>query len=354
MKFDTSSDLECVKLTAGKKCRGALTTTVKKELNREIFYGYLACGKCGTKYPVIHGIPVLMDNLGKYLKTGFNGIRAAISENKKDNTYMLMMTMRDIGKVYTKQSEITFTGQDIKHSGNTGVNGYFALHYQILENLRHTPLMKELVKLHRTNNQYEVIKQWLKGVELKKEKTLDIGCCTGGVTHLLAEKSKFAYGVDTSFECLLGASRVTKHFPEKQDTFKIKEAGGLKEKRINIKKADNIDFILASGDNLPFKQGLFKIYVAANVVDIARNNLNIIEESVRVLSKHGEAFISFVPYFRKLEQDKIKWDLDSRNIRREISGLDFYREHNQVPFLMRNLDNFFNVYDNCCMIGRKR
>jgi len=44
-----------------KKCKGAFALRALSEKGDEVLDGFLSCQKCKTQYPIIQGIPILMD-----------------------------------------------------------------------------------------------------------------------------------------------------------------------------------------------------------------------------------------------------------------------------------------------------
>ncbi|MDD4202256.1 MAG: methyltransferase domain-containing protein [Candidatus Omnitrophica bacterium] len=353
MKLQTLSDLICPKIHNGKKCHKILDLHITKEKKDEILYGLLICTKCRTKYPIIQGIPILLSDIGKYLKDNFAIIKKSLNPKRKDNED-LFLYMSVVKRSAFQENQGTKIFDLPSTPKTTKFEGYKLLHYGDMLKTTHAPFMKDILKLHKKKNAYTIIKNWLEEKKLKDKKTIDVGCSFGRLTLLLAKKCSFSYGVDISFTDLLTASRIIKHVPNKLSRFKVKESGKSKTKTTNIIKSNNLDFILASADNLPFKDNLFEVSINSNIVDIASKNVNILKEAGRTLEKKGELFVSFVPFFRRLESEKKDKALTSSNIKKAIKSITFYKEFKHIPFIMRNSENFYNLYNNCCMLGRKK
>jgi uncharacterized protein len=59
MKKDLMNILVCP------ACKGKLTLTIEKENEKEIVSGYLFCGKCNVRYPIVDTIPNLLPQVKK-------------------------------------------------------------------------------------------------------------------------------------------------------------------------------------------------------------------------------------------------------------------------------------------------
>ena len=46
-------------------CKGKLTLTIEKENEKEIVSGFLFCGKCNVRYPIVDTIPNLLPQTKK-------------------------------------------------------------------------------------------------------------------------------------------------------------------------------------------------------------------------------------------------------------------------------------------------
>ena len=82
---------------------------------------------------------------------------------------------------------------------------------------------------------------------------LDIGCHVGGFTALQAQRSRFVFGVDISFERLLLASQILKGRPKRLDRYRLYQEGRRYDwRRLNAPSCQNVEFVVAAGGEPPF------------------------------------------------------------------------------------------------------
>lgn len=95
---------------------------------------------------------------------------------------------------------------------------------------------------------------------------LDVGCGTGHGSYLLSGKFKKIYAVDSSEDAIIYAK---KNWQRK-----------------------NIDFMVGSGTDIPFKKDTFDITVAFEVFEHIQDWRKFLSEIRRVTKKNGKIFIS--------------------------------------------------------------
>ncbi|MEK6589780.1 MAG: class I SAM-dependent methyltransferase [Nitrospinota bacterium] len=95
-----------------------------------------------------------------------------------------------------------------------------------------------------------------RNLSLKLENCLDIGCGTGYFTHFLGDLCKNVIGMDKSLDMLTYAMK--KH------------------------KNQNIKYLIAQAESLPFKDGSFDISISITSINFFKNPAKAISEAVRV------------------------------------------------------------------------
>jgi len=337
MRKSTILDLKCPKINR-KRCSGNLKVEILSQKNDEIIDGFLICQACKSKYPIIQSIPILLNNLREYLKSEFRNISKTIGGDKKIHqevfSYIIDLTNATFDEGFFSPGE-----------GQLYVAAQYGTKQQCRS--RSSSLFNKWLKSYQKNSLREVIKRWISENNLKDEKAIDIGCAAGGFTYLLAQKCSFSYGVDISFASLFTANRIIKQIPTKLKYYLA--VGEEKEVKIKIKKLDNIDFILASADNLPFKNKTFGLALVSYIIDVEKNNFMILKEVNRTLDRGAGIFLSFVPFFRYLKYGNRKLLMDEENIKVLMKSFNFYQVLRPISvdprFLQRSVD--------CFMLGKK-
>ncbi len=109
---------------------------------------------------------------------------------------------------------------------------------------------------------------------------LDLGCGYGVYTKLLSEMATFAVGLDVEFNF-------------------IKEA-----KKKN--SSDDIEFVLASGEYLPFKNEVFDSVFLIETLEHVPHDGRVLREVYRVLKRDGEVIITVPNKYFPFETHSIK------------------------------------------------
>ena len=96
------------------------------------------------------------------------------------------------------------------------------------------------------------------------ETILDVGCGKGFFSRYIYRRKNDVYGIDPSEEDISIAKSVEPH----------------------------ITYVVASGENLPYKHGYFDKVVSVCVLEHTRNDLKVLKEVYRVLKKKGVFVLS--------------------------------------------------------------
>ena len=369
MKQEALRWLVCPRKEEARPCQGTLQ--VEQVMNdwdedpQESLEAILRCDGCKTTYPVVCGIPILMDELPQYLRRNYYFIvgfcRAQGSLSDEMQAALLNYVLLDLksgeeelfptARRYTRETKLDFL---------TEVGPYLRNHYDDLGSaVKPADPLYEFLKAYSTRNPHAI----LEGFAARHGNggqglALDIGCHVGGFTALQAQRSRFVYGVDVSFENLLLASQILKGRPKKLDRYRLYEEGTRYHwRRLTAPRCRNVEFVVATGDNLPFKASSVDTVLSCNVVDIVPQPMKLMDEKVRVLKKGGLLLLSD-PYqfygvmFKRLETRSRKSPLGI--IKQRIADqIRIVQEEDNVPWVTQKYNRSYMIYYNHCLAGIK-
>ncbi len=221
MKQEVLRWLVCPAKAGARRCHGTLQVeqemSVWDEDPQESLEAVLQCDSCKGTYPVVCGIPILMDELPKYLRRNYYFIvgccRAVGSLSDEMQAALLNYVLLDLktgeeelfptAKRYTREAQLDFL---------TGMGPYLCNHYDDLGSVvKPSNPLYEFLKAYSTRNPHAV----LEGFAARHGNggqglAVDIGCHVGGFTALQAQRFRFVYGLDVSFENSAGQQKLLK------------------------------------------------------------------------------------------------------------------------------------------------
>lgn len=220
-------DLYCVNKSC-KKARLSLETFL--ELKDECIEGFLSCENCTSKYPIIQGVPILMENFHEYARQRILSFGKWIANCKSPE---IKAFLRSEG---VKIGNPTYN--DRYEENSILYKSYLKTHYGYPSDDKLLSLLKKEIKPDHIYKMLASNSLNLNGIGL------DIGCSIGSSTFELSKKLSYVFGIDLSFSFILEA-----------------------RKRMQNRKSRNMEFIVADATNLPFRSKFFQIVVALNVID---------------------------------------------------------------------------------------
>jgi len=157
-------------------------------------------------------------------------------------------------------------------------------------------------------------------LDIKKDSNfLDLGCGTGWAVYYVADKLNY-----------------TGHFAG------IDISGGMIDKaNMNVKEHNNISFIKASSDNLPFENNYFDTILCTNSFHHYPNPDKVIEEVYRVLSKNGKFCILDITadaFFSRWMNKKLKEKEKAHvSFYSSLDYKDFFAKHGLRHIISRRI-----------------
>jgi SAM-dependent methyltransferase/uncharacterized protein YbaR (Trm112 family) len=271
----------------------------------ECIEGFLTCKICKSKYPVILGVPILLENFHKYASQRIITFGKWIVNCKSPEI-----------KLFLKSEGAKIGGHTCNdHYEENGIwyKSYLNTHNRYPSDDRLLSLHKKQIK---PNHIYKILTDEdlnLKGIGL------DIGCSIGSSTFELSRKLSYVFGIDLSFSFILEARKI-----------------------VQKRKRRNMEFIVADATNLPFKSKFFHTIVALNVID--RLDFNKFIFSVNNSIKKNGKLILIDPYHFVDDNGKDKFD--SIQIRKKLEkfGYKINNEESYIPWIMKINERSYLFY----------
>ncbi len=369
MKHQALRWLVCPRREGARPCHGTLQVqqamSAWDEDPRESLEAILRCDGCKRTYPVVCGIPILMDELPKYLRRNYYFIvgscRAQGSLSDEMQAALLNYVLLDlktgeeelfpVARRYTRETQLGFL---------TAIGPYLCNHYDDLGSLaKPSDPLYEFLKAYSTRNPHMVLEGFAARYSNGGQGlALDIGCHVGGFTALQAQRSRFVYGVDVSFENLLLASQILKGRPKGLDRYRLYQEGKRYHWRsLHAPRCQNVEFVVAAGGNLPFKASSVDTVSSCNVVDIVQQPMKLVDEKVRVLKKGGLLLLSDPYEFSGMRWKRLKTrsrQSPLRVIKERIASQNrIVQEEDDVPWITQEYNRSYMIYYNHCLAGIK-
>ena len=245
------------------------------EENGDCIEGILNCSRCGSKFPIIGGVAIIVENFSQYATERVETFGRWISDCKSPElrTFLKEEGMRIIESRIVKN----------KYEEDDWFRPYLWTHYDYSLDDRFLSMLRWKIKPDeiyrkaanlRENNIYKV--------------GLDVGCSVGSASLMMAGKFSFVFGIDNSF------------------TFITESRRRMKEKDIR-----NIEFLVCDSTRMPFESHLFDVILALNILGRVDLDKTILSFN-RLIKLNGKLLIAD-PYDRNKEQ--IKSDMDATKLR---------------------------------------
>lgn len=239
---------------------------VEEERNEDVRSGLLGCESCGTRYPILDGLPVLVADLNRFLS---------------DNLFYLAMR-RDLTPGLTALlAEATGPGAGLD-AIRQHVSSYGWDHWA-----DHDPAEAAGEQV-QPGQAARVLGQLLDGLPgpLAEGPILDLGCGAGRTVMELAERTgRLVLGLDLS----VPLARVAQDAVVGGQVAYDRRRGGLHFERraFEVPAQERADIWIADALALPFADESFALVTALNLLDCVGDPRQALAEFGRVLSPGG-------------------------------------------------------------------
>lgn len=360
MRNELIERLKCVATTGDRRCNGRLavdTGTVQPVSMRdgqEIRDALLRCAECGAHYPVIAGVPVVLENAASWLRLNFHYIVAGAHG------------CGGIGKDLT-----TWLEGIGWHLGNRATDNYYetprwrnifvATHYDSIQ--AGADDLSPLGRFIATQpSVFDVVPQMLKQhCTTPMSRALDIGCNVGGMAWRLDGLCKEVWGVDNAYNTILAARRIQRGMPEPIDDYHRHIDGNDYDVRAIAARTVNTEFLVGSAMHVPVS-GRFDLVTALNVIDSVPTPGTMLKHLADLLETGGYLMVTS-PYSWGSDDVPLenwiggKMGLASDRALPEClreSGMEIVTEQDNVLWVLREHRRWYRVFQTHCVLARKR
>jgi len=373
MELSLLNQVICPTFVDGARCGGRLLLkddevppVFHPEDAQDLLEGAIGCSACGMQYPVILGVPILLDGVRNFLRYGIKLLSGFIETHGGTGIRMKKFINNEILKAMKRKDEpVAPISTEYKGMTADGMAKYIAVyldsHFGGLEKSPGNPITMKLNRiLQSAKNPFELLVEMAeRHLKTRDPLCLDLGCSVGGLTARLAPFCKEIYGVDLSFEKIFFARGIMKHSPKKISTYPLYQEGSyFDDVPIETDKLTRGEFLVASAENLPFADSFFDMLSSANLVDIVNEPIRLIGEKERLLREEGLCLIS-TPFLYNSATVVNHFAVNGRQPNQTLKELltptfEFLEESDGIPWLMRHsMRKYELLYDYCLAARRK-
>lgn len=322
---------------------------------RELAEAVLACRSCGSEYPVLLGVALLEVDLSSYLAAFWGEIESCAADLPGDGISRAMRSYLGIPSAFTGQSG---PARERESLGWT-VSPYLQAHFDpgsLGEDLPEG-WWRTVVAGHRLNVQdpYSFLLERARAAAPGAGLAVDVGTSVGRGAAELAGCFEYSVGVDLSFRAILAARRHLLGAPGPLGEYLLETEKGRWEPREmpQLPPAENLDFVVASGANLPVGAGGAACVSAFNVLCAATDPLALLKDFARVLAPGGLLLVSS-PFWSDTDGDSPSAISGPEALLGELAPhFERVEERDAVPWLLRLARRRWNVYLCHCVVATR-
>jgi SAM-dependent methyltransferase len=225
------------------------------EENGDCLEGILTCENCGSKFPIIAGVGIIVEDFGTYATNRVQVFGNWIVETKSAE---LRAFLREKGMTIHK-SENNMN----RYDDSEWFRPFTWTHYEYSLDDRMLSMLRWKI---RPDEIYRKVANLIENS--MTQVGLDLGCSVGSAAILMAKKLSFVFGIDLSFSFIAEARR-----------------------RMKEMEMQNVEFIVCDSTKMPFGQKYFDIVAALNL--IGRLDLeNTIQSVNNLIKSDGKLFMA--------------------------------------------------------------
>jgi len=365
LRESTVSSMRCPAKNGVTVCRGPLTPTEDGLPARrapgphdELTEGLFRCGTCGTDYPVISGVLILVNQVEEYLTRFWRSVLSAAA---------LHGTVSDDLARWLERHHLDAPGLP-SSSQRIDVNlpGSMDRLTDLVGGDARYGTFAKFLREWQGRSPYDRLASFAVGLGVGGGLAIDSGCGSGAMALRLAPLAAQVIGVDYAFGAVLLARRLLLHQPRPMSDYELRRSAEAFELRSSVPALagaaggsgaapplPNADFIVADSMNLPLEDGCVDLVAGANIIDVLSLRATL-KESARVLA--GGGVVLLTDPFKVNPSVYSDRPVDPVAALKEFLaglGLSVVVEEDFVPWVWYQYDRHFQVYLNYCAAARK-
>jgi len=245
---------------------------VSRSAGDQIFEGILHCTECSAEYPIIDGIPILVNDVAAYLRTNHSQI-----VQRRTLTHPLRTLIGDALGPDAAQEQL-------RRRSSTYCRDHFGM-WDPEESEGRAPPGSVLRLLEAALALVDTV---------PAGPILDLGCSVGATTMRLAERfpDRLVLGLDMSFDFLRTAMSVL-------DTgavcYERRRVGMVYDERrfpVPVKAPDQVDFWVCDVAAIPLPTAMASLVVSLNLLDSLHSPWGHLVEASRMLGAQSTLLLS--------------------------------------------------------------
>lgn len=354
MKLSVLPFLACPGASGHGVCSGPLTVgpamgleVRQQEADGELLEGGLVCNRCGTEYPVLSGVAILVPKPDAYLRSYHRSVTRDLERHGNASPALKTWLARRYGRRvakgdygadfrFSQQFETPWSAAQAMVGDPGSLYGPFA----------------EWLRSVEGQDPYAVLATWSRELSKLRGLLLDAGCGGGGLLARAAPAFQASFGIDYSFLAVLLARRAVLHRPEPERSYFLTvKCGQEVERPLQVPPVPSAECVVGDCTAPPFPNGLFDAVLSCNIIDIVGLE-GPLDAAARMLRPGGLLALSDPFYFKEGQappgdpREAVRSALSTRGLRIE-------QEQDGIPWAWATYDRHWRLYFNYCLAARK-
>lgn len=360
-------------------CGGLLSLedTEAPHKDSDIRFGIIRCIQCQSRYPILAGVAILVEDIPSYFWAHIKGISAQVDSSEVPRQWRkdfqearreLRAHEQDIGDEEDLEARRVITLYALNHylraQGNADTK---SAHRWWGTERTLDPLLDSLIRAHWDRGPHARIFEWL-SKRPNLGSVLELGCSVGGLVDLLDGRSGRYLGLDSSFASVAMGRHLAfgAHY-----TGSLKIPQDLINGQLTLplpfrphSRNGEADLIVADALNPPVPKESFDVCLALNLIDMLDEPADLPKVQSQVL-KHQGKVIQGSPYIwsessalklRKTGLQTPTAPLDSASVVEALylqAGFDLEKAERHLPWLFYKHFRQLEIYSVHLFLGIK-
>lgn len=298
----TLGELICPKKKkGGALCASPLSLETKDDHSMEVVSGLLRCGKCQSRFPILAGVAILVDDVRSYIVEHVKGIAQVVSDSDIPREYRsdYLQAKADI-RVEHIEWDLEARRVTSLYVMNHYLSAAKPANWWQPESGTGSALIESLIVEYWDQGPLARVSEWILDLNPKIGAIVELGCGVGGLYPRIRSQSVRYIGVDSSFSSIAIARHLALGVPMRFDLTGPRDLlqGSVSQKlKVPTPRAadGNADFIVGDVDTAPVATGHWDCAVALNMIDML-DNPAALPKLQRSLVKKDGTVIQSSPY----------------------------------------------------------